>query len=422
MRKKSFYTRVLTAWFLTILLGKSSAQSNFSFINGNVFAGNKVGSQNTTGTVNVFIGNAAGFGNSSGSANLFLGQLAGYTNSTGSYNTFIGSSSGENNSVGTNNNFIGNGAGLANTEGNFNVFIGSEAGSKNRRGGSNVHIGGYAGKENLDGSANTFIGHNAGVPAGVTLNNVTVLGYNAVATAHNSVILGNNANVGIGTSAPANKLEIAQGTNGNSGLRFKNLTSAFTPGISTNQFLTVNANGDVVLALVGGSKVSFRQSATDSIKVGGWELMNTGNLKNNNEGGVVIGNGIDRAPIGYKLYVSEGILTEKVKVAVKSANDWSDKVFENGYILRQLSDLEQYINQKGHLPGVPSANEMVFLGNDLHQTDAILLEKIEELTLYSIQLHKENKSLKKQLVQMQCEQNRHTEQLIALKRKLKYNK
>ncbi|OJW79025.1 MAG: hypothetical protein BGO59_10230 [Spirosoma sp. 48-14] len=410
---------MIASVLLVFIIGKANAQNNFSFVNSNVFTGNRAGYQNTTGSVNVFIGNAAGFSNSSGSANLFLGQRAGYGNSTGAYNTFIGSSSGESNTVGANNNFIGNGAGLANTEGNFNVFIGSEAGSKNKRGGSNVHIGSYAGKENLDGSANTFIGHNAGVPVGVTLNNVTVLGYNAVATASNSVILGYSANVGIGTSAPANKLEITQGTNGNSGLRFTNLTSANIPVISTNQFLTVNANGDIVLALVGGSKGAFRQASIDSLEVNSWQLENDGNLKNTNERGIIIGDGIDKKPVGYKLYVAEGILTEKVKVAVKSTSNWSDKVFEKGYHLRNLSEVEQYINQRKHLPGVPSAKEMVLSGNNLHETDAILLEKIEELTLYSIQLQKINNDLQKQIIKIKHKQNKQLQELQLLKNKLK---
>ncbi|MCK8492308.1 bZIP transcription factor [Spirosoma sp. RP8] len=347
----------------------------------------------------MFIGSTAGYNNSNGIANLFLGQRAGYNNSVGAYNTFIGSSSGENNSVGANNNFIGNGAGLANTEGNFNVFIGSEAGAKNKRGGSNVHIGSYAGRENLEGSANTFIGHNAGVPAGATLNNVTVLGYNALATASNSVILGSNANVGIGTSAPNAKLEITQGTAGSSGLRFTNLTSSSTAtALNQTKFLTVNAQGDVVLGSLSGSG---RLAAEE----GQWKASGD-NLVNTNAGGVVIGPGVSNTPAGYRLYVADGVLTEKVKVAVKSTTDWSDRVFESGYRLRGLKEVERYINREKHLPGVPSAEEVVKEGVDVGQMQAKLLEKVEELTLYVIELKKQNDALKQKSSRLENRINR----------------
>jgi hypothetical protein len=53
----------------------------------------------------------------------------------------------------------------------------------------------------------------------------------------------------------------------------------------------------------------------------------SGFLKNNNNRGVVIGEGINSLPEGYNLYVSEGILTEQVKVALKNTEDWADHVF-----------------------------------------------------------------------------------------------
>ncbi|MCK8492306.1 bZIP transcription factor [Spirosoma sp. RP8] len=412
LNQKAFFVVLIS-----VVVSKSWAQNNISFINGNTFLGYQAGRNNQSGSANVFIGSTAGYNNSNGIANLFLGQRAGYNNSVGAYNTFIGSSSGENNSVGANNNFIGNGAGLANTEGNFNVFIGSEAGAKNKRGGSNVHIGSYAGRENLEGSANTFIGHNAGVPAGATLNNVTVLGYNALATASNSVILGSNANVGIGTSAPNAKLEITQGTAGSSGLRFTNLTSSSTAtALNQTKFLTVNAQGDVVLGSLSGSG---RLAAEE----GQWKASGD-NLVNTNAGGVVIGPGVSNTPAGYRLYVADGVLTEKVKVAVKSTTDWSDRVFESGYRLRGLKEVERYINREKHLPGVPSAEEVVKEGNDLHRTDALLLEKIEELTLYTIQLQKSNVSLQKKVYDLVNVQKNQRKKLAMLEEVLfkKHNK
>jgi hypothetical protein len=59
-----------------------------------------------------------------------------------------------------------------------------------------------------------------------------------------------------------------------------------------------------------------------------------------------------------------------------------------------IEDLDSYIKANNHLPNVPSEKEIITNGLDLGQMDSILLEKIEELTLYLIQLNKENEELK----------------------------
>jgi hypothetical protein len=116
-----------------------------------------------------------------------------------------------------------------------------------------------------------------------------------------------------------------------------------------------------------------------------------GYLQSTDENAVIIGQGISKMPADYNLFVSKGILTEKVKVAVKNASEWSDYVFAPSYKLAPLSEVASFIKQKGHLPGVPSAAEVVEQGVDMAKMDAKLLEKIEELTLYNIQLEKDNK-------------------------------
>ncbi|MCG8386025.1 MAG: hypothetical protein MJA30_10815, partial [Cytophagales bacterium] len=76
---------------------------------------------------------------------------------------------------------------------------------------------------------------------------------------------------------------------------------------------------------------------------------------------------------------------------------WSDFVFEEGYELRQLPEVEAYIIANKHLPGVPSAKQVSEEGYNQSEINAILLQKIEELTLYVIDLKKENSSLKQEL-------------------------
>ncbi|WMX13845.1 MULTISPECIES: hypothetical protein [unclassified Aureispira] len=96
----------------------------------------------------------------------------------------------------------------------------------------------------------------------------------------------------------------------------------------------------------------------------------------------------------YKLYVDKGILTEKLKVALKNTTDWADYVFADNYQLMPLDQVNAFVKEHKHLPGVPSAEEVQKEGIDVAKMDAKLLEKIEELTLYMIQLKEENKALK----------------------------
>jgi hypothetical protein len=114
-----------------------------------------------------------------------------------------------------------------------------------------------------------------------------------------------------------------------------------------------------------------------------------------NNGGLIVGS-VNSTPAGYKLYVSQGILTEKIKVAVNGSAQWADYVFAKDYKLLPLAQVEQYIKTNNHLPNVPSATDMVKEGNDLGKTDAKLLEKIEELTLYIIELNKKVDLLEKE--------------------------
>jgi SprB repeat len=96
----------------------------------------------------------------------------------------------------------------------------------------------------------------------------------------------------------------------------------------------------------------------------------------------------------YGLYVGRGVLTEKVKVAINTTGDWSDKVFASDYKLMSLQSIKSFIIKNKHLPNIPSAEEVVNSGLDLGEMDAKLLEKIEELTLHVIRLEEEITKLK----------------------------
>lgn len=102
--------------------------------------------------------------------------------------------------------------------------------------------------------------------------------------------------------------------------------------------------------------------------------------------------GTDNLPSGYKLSVGGDAIMEKVKVQTESA--WPDYVFEKGYQLTSLDSLQAFINKYGHLPNIPSAQEVEKSNQDLGFIQLKLLEKIEELTLYMIEQNREVKSLK----------------------------
>ena len=364
----------------------------------NTFLGYQTGLTNTSGPYNTFIGYQSGYANTTGGYNVFIGQQAGKVNVTGGSNLFLGSYAGAGNTNGSYNLFMGNSSGQQTVAGNGNTFIGDGSGYSNQSGSNNTYIGrstGFSG--NTSGTFNTFIGYGAGVNAAATnVDYSTAIGVNAVVSQSNSVILGAaGANVGIGNSAPMTKLHITTGVTNASGLRLQNLTSA-SPATLTNQtkFLTVNTSGDVILGSINSS--TLRVAAEDGL---GWAA-DGDNLKNTNGGGVVIGN-VSSTPAGYRLYVADGVLTEKVKVAVKSTSDWSDKVFDKSYKLRNLQEVEAYINQEKHLPGIPSAKEVVKEGVDVGQMQSKLLEKVEELTLYVIEIKKQNDALKQKSVQLE---------------------
>ncbi len=310
---------------------------------------------------------------------------AGLSNTTGSSNYFFGTNSGAANTSGSGNYFLGDNAGGGNSTGGYSIYIGANAGNgPGVNGDNNLAIGFEAGRANQSGVNNTFIGFRADAGAS-SLNNATAIGNNAKVNRSDALVLGNGVNVGIGTSLPATRLEIVNPTPNNSGLRLSSLTSS-SPVVLSNQtkFLTVNAAGDVVL---GSLNSGGREAAAGLWTQQGETLVNA------NPGAVVIGQGVSKMPADYNLFVSKGILTEKVKVAVRNTAHWSDKVFAPGYRLASLSEVERYIKSQQHLPGVPSAEQVVREGIDVGRMDAKLLEKVEELTLYVIELKKQNDRL-----------------------------
>lgn len=145
-----------------VFSGGYAGSANISGSN-NVFSGHLAGYENTSGSDNVFLGFSAGRMNGAGKNNVFAGVNSGHANVTGSSNVFIGGGAGQTNSTGQNNVFQGALAGLLNVSGSTNVFTGDQAGLNNRTGNNNVFTGASAGWTNVGGANNAFYGASSGM-------------------------------------------------------------------------------------------------------------------------------------------------------------------------------------------------------------------------------------------------------------------
>jgi hypothetical protein len=181
-------------------------------------------------------------------------------------------------------------------------------------------------------------------------------------------------NVGIGTSSPAYRLDV----NGD------------------GKFLNVYVNGEVSAK----GALGFADRANSS-KVWQWFADgNNANLYNTTYGGYIMsinesGNvGIGTSNPQSELAVKGTITSKKVKV---TQDGWADYVFDSSYQLVPLYQVEKYIQANKHLPEVPSAAEVKKEGLDLGDNQAVLLRKIEELTLYIIEQNKQAETQKQQL-------------------------
>lgn len=99
-----------------------------------------------------------------------------------------------------------------------------------------------------------------------------------------------------------------------------------------------------------------------------------------------------------RLTVAGNIASREVKVTVDAGADF---VFEKNYNLPSLDSVSKFIEENKHLPQIASAKEMQKDGINLSEMNIKLLQKIEELTLYMIEMKKENIEMKKRIEQVE---------------------
>ncbi len=227
----------------------------------------------------------------------------------------------------------------------------------------------------------------------------------------------NNGDVGIGTTDPGAKIDLLTDLTS-----FESFLQAKTKDAPEDYFALKNAtgaNGQFIPNLIGRHTSDNRSALYLSgwIKEGndqgdnpimtfdsriegkpainrplfGWDSHGQRRMTLLANGDLGIGTANTK---GFKLGVKGKIAAEEVKVAAFS--NWSDFVFYENYDLPTLTEVENHIKEKGHLKDIPSAEEVAKDGFYLGAMDARLLQKIEELTLYTIEQQKEIEQLKKE--------------------------
>ena len=193
------------------------------------------------------------------------------------------------------------------------------------------------------------------------------------------IVLNSSGYVGIGTSSPLTTMQIGSiwtFYNGSNKIIGRN---TYFDGTNNRRIqegivsrICFNENGDIAFQTAGSG------SANSILSGLAWQ-----SVYMKNDGSVGIGTTNTHS---YKLAVAGNIIAEKV--VVKLQNNWPDYVFDKNYKLHSLEEIETYIEENNHLIGVPSAEEIAENGIDIGGMNAILLQKIEELTLLMIEQNK----------------------------------
>ncbi|MGE8525218.1 hypothetical protein [Chryseobacterium rhizosphaerae] len=308
---------------------------------------------------------------------------------TWAYNLYIGGGNEvpSNNQGGTNyaNVAVGLGSLSSNTTGSSNTALGYNTMTNSTTGSLNTALGINAMQFSVNANSNVAVGINT-LGGMVTGEYNTAVGFAALRTWGSVASIPLIGNTGIGTSALMDLNNGSYNTVMGHNSLMRTVTANYNIVIGTNNAPVVNnATSNIY---IGNNIVPVSTSPSNELNIGNWIIGNNGTIGIGQYTSQLPADGITADGNKYRLFVKDGIRTEKVKVDIASANGWADYVFKKDYKLMALSEVEKHIQEKGHLPNIPSAADVVKNGINLGEMNAKLLEKIEELTLYSIEQNK----------------------------------
>lgn len=203
-------------------------------------------------------------------------------------------------------------------------------------------------------------------------------------------------NVGIGTTSPVAKLDIFTTDNTAAASLFSLRSNFHVAGnygmirfgdyTQTTQY----QKGAIIYESVWGSARGKFHIAMENTDGPGSVTLADARFTIQSDGNV----GIGITNPGEKLAVNGKIKAKEIRVSMEG---WPDYVFEEGFKVGTLEELESYIKANKHLPDIPAAKEVKENGVELGEMNKLLFKKIEELTLYIIELKKESVDQQKQL-------------------------